>query len=126
VEEIMVEEVIYKEKDKSKEINLIKKLNIYLISFLILDAITTIVCLNLGLEESNPIYYFFDINIIIQIVISHIIAMILVFKLFNKYLKEVIKKINHYIIFLKISLLIYGLVVINNSLAIILKAGGLI
>lgn len=122
----MVEEVIYKEKDKSKEINLIKKLNIYLISFLILDAITTIVCLNLGLEESNPIYYFFDINIIIQIVISHIIAMILVFKLFNKYLKEVIKKINHYIIFLKISLLIYGLVVINNSLAIILKAGGLI
>lgn len=100
-----------------------KKLVYILSSFVILDIITTMICIMMGGIEYNPISLFFIKESYFLFILIKVILLIGIYVL-NSYTNIFENKINKILMFFVTLIFIY--VVLLNSLYIILKLTGMI
>ena len=100
-----------------------KKLVYILSSFVILDIITTMICIMIGGIEYNPISLFFIKESYFLFILIKVILLIGIYVL-NSYTNVFENKINKILMFFVTLIFIY--VVFLNSLYIILKVTGMI
>lgn len=100
-----------------------KKLVYILSSFVILDIITTMICIMIGGIEYNPISLFFINESYFLFILIKVILLIGIYVL-NSYTNVFENKINKILMFFVTLIFIY--VVLLNTLYIILKLTGMI
>ena len=100
-----------------------KKLVYILSSFVILDIITTMICIMIGGIEYNPISLFFIKESYFLFILIKVILLIGIYVL-NSYTNVFENKINKILMFFVTLIFIY--VVLLNTLYIILKLTGMI